>query len=146
MPRIKGVCSNKRKDNKNIAEKNQIILESVKRFFKENPKKYSIFINILKDDHTLSIEDIEWFFKSYSKIKTTFVNGKLIQSKFVTASKQHSKKLFNPLKKGHGVVIQINDEKIQTSICQLNFFKWAFNIGLIDYLTKHTELRKPPKE
>lgn len=137
MPRIKGVITNKIKDEKNYKSKSFIILQSVTFYFQKNKNNYFQLINILQNKNKISINFINWFIAVYCNNNIIFINDKLISSSFKTANKYYSKKYFNPLKKGDNIKIMLNNAELESSVCQLNFFKWAYTNNIIEYIEKN---------
>jgi len=72
------------------------------------------------------------------------VNGENSESKqfniyysYKTQLKSYSKKQFDPFCRRDRIEFKINDETIISTLGQLNFFKWAINNAVIDYINIH---------
>ena len=137
MPRIKGVIANKIKDKKNYKSKSIIILQSVTSYFLKNKNNYLSFSNIINNKNKITVNFINWFITVHCENNIVFINDKLIYSSFKTANKYYSKKYFNPLRKVDNIKVMINNIELETSVCQLNFFKWAYTNGIVEYVHKN---------
>lgn len=140
MPRVKGVKTNKIKDNKNMDSRLRLLKNSLHSYFSNNPNDIKNIFRILNDDYKFNMKYIIWFVTEYSKDNAVIINDTHIYSDFKTTSKTYSKKYFNTIKTGETLNISFDgDIKITTSISQLNFLKWVSNKHIIDYLNKNID-------
>lgn len=108
-------------------------------------------ITILKTKK-IPLRVFEWFVTNYSKKKDIRYNiqrpsGKIetfmVYNSYRTQLKGHKKNNFDPFCRGPSIVLEyispISKEKIsfETAIRQLNFFKWAIENLVIDYVEGH---------
>ena len=111
-------------------------------------------LEILKEDHKISLRIIDWFVTNYSKKnniyysifetptkKKTFVceNNKILRQfntyhAYKSQLKSFSKKKFDPFCRRDRITFDCNGTPIETTIGQLNFFKWAIDNLIIDYI------------
>lgn len=135
MPRIKGIKSNNVKDTKNFDHKNKLILTSCVNYFKKNPSYLKELNNILNDKaHDVTIKKLHWFLETYCPNNEVYVDDKNIFNDYKTTMKKYSKKYFNVLKRGEKIDITIQSFKLNTTVPQMNFLKWAFTNKIIDRL------------
>ena len=133
-----------------------LLLNSLKDFFSDKYYKKEL-INILNGDKLISLRSIDWFITNYSKKnniyykiyqsdsgKLTFnkENAKLIKNINVFQSyksqlKAYSKKKFDPFCRRDRIHFCIGGDTIETTLGQLNFFKWAINNLIINYILLH---------
>jgi hypothetical protein len=139
---------------------NNILLDSLKEYYK-NEKNMKKLLDIIHQTNTkISLRIIDWFVTNYSKknniyysiYKTnegekTFNSQKNILVRhfntyhsYKSQLKSYSKKKFDPFCRRDRIdfkYIEGNEEnKIETTIGQLNFFKWAIDNLIIDYIIK----------
>lgn len=108
---------------------------------------YSVFNNfkILHDIYInpkISLRVIDWFVTNYSKkyniIYTINLNDKEfkfnVYTSYKSQLKSYSKKFFDPFCRRERINITMNDSNIVTTIGQLNFFKWAIDNKILDYI------------
>ena len=96
----------------------------------------------------ISLRIIDWFVTNYSKNKHIFYeiiddNNKLkrfsVYQDYKLRLKSYSKKRFDPFCRWDRIQIPYKDNHIETTIGQLNFFKWAVENKVLDYLVSHYE-------
>ena len=139
---------------------NSVLLTSLQNYYADN-KNASKLLEILKEENKISLRIIDWFVTNYSKKnniyytifetptkKKTFVpeNNKLLKQfntyhAYKSQLKSYSKKKFDPFCRRDRIEFEYNDnnqvKKIETTIGQLNFFKWAIDNLVIDYISQH---------
>lgn len=121
--------------------------------YKHNFSVLKEFIDSRKSRSTkLSVGLLDWFNVNYAKkYATSYILKKGNNSKVVyvwqaynAALGGYTKNLFDPFARGkskHGCITIQNeeDECIETTLCQLNYFKWAINNGIVDYVKEHVD-------
>ena len=134
---------------KNIPIKQQLIMKSLIEFY--NTENINIIIPILSGNTKLSLRIIDWFVTNYSKknniLYDIFKNDKKYQFNVFTSYKSqlksYSKRYFDPFCRRNRINLYFNEKKILTTIGQLNFFKWAINNNVLDYIyTKYDIIDK----
>jgi len=103
-------------------------------------------LKIINGESQISLRLIDWFATNYSKKNFTVIEhikeDKVIRTKvyvdYKLKLKAYSKKRFDPFCRWERINIPYkNDSYIQTTIGQLNFFRWALEYGIIDYIKKN---------
>ena len=137
-----------------FTEREKEILNKIKKFFSSNKKYIETFLTIIDGKSEISIRVLDWFVTNYSKKHATKYNYKkngYVESFFVFLEYKKqlsafSKKNFDPFcrknsKKLSARYYYKNDQsiKINSAICQLNFFYWAIRYKIIDYVTDYLE-------
>ena len=122
---------------------NELLFNSLKLFY-EDDYNLTKLLNYLKVDK-ISLRIIDWFVTNYSKKYDSMYtrydrNGKQLNPfnvfhSYKSQLKSYSKKFFDPFCRRNRIKYKYNDTDIlSTTIGQLNFFKWAINNGVIDYI------------
>lgn len=124
---------------------NQLLLQNMIRFYKIDDRIDRI-LPIINGTSNLSIRIIDWFVTNYAKKNFTIIESPNSSSRFKVYSdyklklKAYSKKRFDPFCRWERINIPYkNGTSIQTTLGQLNFFKWALENNIIDYIEKHFE-------
>jgi hypothetical protein len=127
---------------------NNLLLNNLLKFYKKD-NNLSKILSIINGNARESLRLIDWFVTNYAKQKfigydLTDSNGKIRRFKvyidYKLKLKAYSKKRFDPFCRWDRIVIPYqNDKHIQTTIGQLNFFKWALENKILDYITEHLE-------
>ena len=123
------------------------------KIFYEKPENKQKLLDILNNTNNDILRIIDWFVTNYSKKNNTCymvynnnidVNGDNPESKqfniyysYKTQLKSYSKKQFDPFCRRDRLEFKINDESIVSTVGQLNFFKWAINNSVLEYINIH---------
>jgi len=135
-----------------------LLYNSLQQYFTNNSMNEKLNKTLDKHDG-LSLRLIDWFITNYSKknniyyliYKTSNGNltlqdkGNVINSQFnvyqsyKSQLKAYSKKKFDPFCRRERIVFTSPGGSIETTVGQLNFFKWAINNLVIDYIETHKQ-------
>ena len=126
-----------------LPTQNSLLLNNLMKFYSENNNMEKI-LPIINGQSKLSLRLIDWFATNYSKkYYTVYIikkkNGDERRFKvyidYKLKLKAYSKKRFDPFCGWDRITIPYkNDTLIQTTIGQLNFFKWALENEIISYI------------
>ena len=123
----------------NVLCKNDILLNILNNFFKNNDNYLQDYLNIYYGRTNISLRIIDWFVTNYSKKNQIFynLNGNnfIVYLDYKSQLKAFTKKQFDPFCRRERINFYYSKNKfIKTTIGQLNFFKWAFENNIIDYI------------
>jgi hypothetical protein len=133
-----------------------LLLTSLTEYYNKNEKNKYILKDIIDGKHKLSLRIIEWLVTHYAKINNIYYwidENKQIYNQLPDDSKMCYKKVnlyhdyraqlksyskfnFDSFRRHNRISFFLDlDNKvfIETTIGQLNFFRWIFNNGVIDY-------------
>tara|TARA_Y100000590_G_C15446560_1_gene911000 strand:- start:72 stop:632 length:561 start_codon:yes stop_codon:yes gene_type:complete len=124
---------------------NDLLLQKLLTWYQQdnNLKK---MLQIINGESYISLRIVDWFATNYAKKYFTVYdiekNNNTERFKvyidYKLRLKAYSKKRFDPFCRWDRVNIPFeNNSQIQTTIGQLNFFKWALENKVIDYIEKH---------
>jgi len=111
-------------------EKN-ISLRSVDWFITNYSKKYNIYYNIYKDENDIMLLNENDKTKLYSTIN--------VFHSYKSQLRAYSKKRFDPFCRRNRIKFLCQGKEIDTTIGQLNFFKWAINNLIVNYISIHKD-------
>tara|TARA_Y100000996_G_scaffold414369_1_gene405035 strand:- start:69 stop:587 length:519 start_codon:yes stop_codon:yes gene_type:complete len=120
-------------------------MKNLMEFYNKNNNLDKI-LSIINGESQISLRLIDWFATNYSKKNFTVIEhikeDKIIRTKvyvdYKLKLKAYSKKRFDPFCRWERINIPYkNDSYIQTTIGQLNFFRWALEYGIIEYIKKN---------
>ena len=123
--------------------KQDILMDALIEYYnkKENIDK---LLDIFKETSPISLRVIDWFVTNYSKKnKITFMlNNHFYKHKLFTVHdeykqqlKGYSKKQFDPFCRRNRIKFYYNENNyILTTVGQLNFFRWANENNIIEYI------------
>ena len=120
-----------------IQSQEQWVLYRLEKFY-GNPNNVQKVKEILNGTSNLSLRLIDWFVTNYAKkYNTAFVtkSGKhvIVYLSYKSHLKAYSKKMFDPFCRSKRIKFMDFD----TTVGQLNFFEWAINDDVLDYLETH---------
>ena len=131
--------------SKLYSTQNDLLMKNLMEFYNKNNNLDKI-LSIINGESQISLRLIDWFATNYSKKNFTVIEhikeDKIIRTKvyvdYKLKLKAYSKKRFDPFCRWERINIPYkNDSYIQTTIGQLNFFRWALEYGIIDYIKKN---------
>lgn len=127
---------------------NELLLNNLMDFYK-NETYLSRMLKIITGESKISLRIVDWFATNYAKKNYTLypintTNGDTIRFKvyfdYKLKLKAYSKKRFDPFCRWDRISIPYkNDTSIETTIGQLNFFKWAIENKVIEYIEENYE-------
>jgi hypothetical protein len=123
--------------------KPELVISSLQRFYSSHPEINKV-LTYLTGDAPLSLRIIDWFVTKYSR--KNFVryplNGQdfLVYLSYKGQLKAYSKQYFDPNCRRERIMFKIpGQEQFMTTIGKLNFFKWALESKILDYIEAHEE-------
>lgn len=125
-----------------VSKKQDILLIPITEFFSD-PKNIDLLLGILiTGKHKISLRIIDWFVTNYSKKYNLVIqkNGKpfIVYLEYKSQLKAYSKKQFDPFCRRSRIhYVYEQGKKFETTIGQLNFFRWAIDNLIIDYIMKN---------
>jgi hypothetical protein len=134
--------------NLKIISKNDILLNSLFLFYKENNNIENI-IPIINGQSNISLRVLDWFVTNYSKKNNIVYNIEKISKPAIIFNvfldyrlqlKAYSKKYFDPFCRKNRIIFYYQDKlAIKTTVGQLNFFRWALKNKIIEHVTNNLE-------
>jgi hypothetical protein len=124
--------------------KQSLLLDSISSFFLDNNQNMRSLLNIINDKRT-SLRLIDWFVTNYSKKKNISypLNVKNneqfnVYNSYKGQLRSYSKKQFDPFNRSQPIDFYYEKDKfIKTTVCQLNFFRWAIQNNIMEYIETH---------
>lgn len=119
-----------------IQSQEQWVLFRLERFYKE--AVLSRVRDIIQGDSKLSLRLIDWFVTNYSKkynisYMTKSNKHVIVYLAYKSHLKAYSKKMFDPFCRWK----RIKFHGVETTVGQLNFFEWAIQDEILDYIELH---------
>jgi hypothetical protein len=134
--------------SKNYTTQNELLLNNLMKFYNKDDNLKKI-LPIINGCSKLSIRVIDWFVTNYSKknyvvynITDSSDNIKRfkVYIDYKLKLKAYSKRRFDPFCRWERINIPYGDDTyIQTTIGQLNFFKWCLDYKIIDYIEENID-------
>ena len=126
---------------------NSLLLTNLLKFYQQNGN-LDVMLQIINGHSKISLRIIDWFATNYAKkyftvyaINNEYSKGSKRFKVYVDYKlklKAYSKKRFDPFCRWDRITIPYkNGTFIQTTIGQLNFFKWAIENDIVQYIEQH---------
>jgi hypothetical protein len=130
-----------------LSTKQELLMKPLGEFYKKSNRIQNI-IPILNGTHPISLRIIDWFVTNYSKkynVTYTVTKGDKLEQFIVYLNyknqlKAYSKKQFDPFcRRARIKYIYDVDKYVVTTVGQLNFFRWALENDVINYIDENLE-------
>ena len=125
-----------------VQGKDDLLMQSLINFYKN--KKYIQYSSYYSGKSNISLRIIDWFVTNYAK-KNTNQNKKNFYLDYKSQLKAYSKKQFDPFCRRDRISFIYEDsvDGIETTVGQLNFFRWALKTKILEYIEKNiTDIEK----
>jgi len=122
---------------------NQLLLQSLLDFYDND--KLKKMIQIINGESSISLRIIDWFVTNYAKKYYTIYqlsnNQRFkVYNDYKLKLKAYSKKRFDPFCRWERIIIPYDGENnMETTIGQLNFFRWAIESKILEYIEDNYE-------
>ena len=127
----------------NYTTQNDLLLNNLLKFYEEG-NNMDYMLRIINGESKISLRIIDWFATNYAKKYYTVYQIPNTERRFKVyvdyklKLKAYSKKRFDPFCRWDRITVPYKDGKyIQTTIGQLNFFKWALENHAIHYIEEN---------
>ena len=141
--------------NSTYTTQNDLLLKNLIVFYKtenngDNNDNLDKMLRIITGESKISLRIVDWFATNYAKkYYTLYVIDQTtdnvarrfkVYDDYKLKLKAYSKRRFDPFCRWDRISIPYRDGKcIETTIGQLNFFKWALENKVVDYIEKNYE-------
>ena len=126
-----------------IEKKQDLLFRSLKDFYNKDKNLFRLY-SILSKDGPISLRIIDYLCTNYAKseavvyyLKTSDTTPFNLYLQYRAQLKAYSKLQFDPFRRHQRISLKCSispDGHLETTVAQLNFFKWAFENKVIDYL------------
>ena len=132
---------------------NELLLQNLMNFFSTDPGRMTKMMNIINGESRVSLRIVDWFVTNFAKkyytwyapMTTSTSEGDessrfKVYHDYKLKLKAYSKRRFDPFARWERTMIPYDDDNVlETTIGQLNFFKWAIEHEILDYIQSHFE-------
>jgi len=140
-----------------VNRKQDVLMEYLSNFYEKNDEYIEQFLKVIAPESKISLRVIDWFVTNYSKkfnimYEIATINGKkqivknhtgnkrqfIVYLNYKSQLKSYSKKQFDPFCRRERITYEYSkDKEITTTVGQLNFFKWALENCVLEYIKDH---------
>ena len=132
----------------------ELLLSSLNQYYNNNIENKELFNNIINGKHKLSLRLIDWFVTHYARNNNIYywtnnieifeqfpdnyndnnIKKVNIYLDYRAQLKSYTKLYFDTFRRHQRITFYINDNiSIETTIGQLNFFRWIFSNNILEY-------------
>jgi hypothetical protein len=134
-------CDQTRK--RKIECKPELVISSLQRFYGTHPEIEKVLL-YLNGEAPLSLRIIDWFVTKYSRkhFIRYLLHGQyfMVYLSYKGQLKAYSKQYFDPNCRRERIIFKIpGHEQFMTTIGKLNFFRWALESKILDYIEANEE-------
>ena len=128
-----------------IDTQSDVLLTKLLKFYSENTN-FDKMINIINGTSSISLRIVDWFVTNYSKKnyivyminKDNKMEKVNVYNDYKLKLKAYSKKKFDPFCRWDRINVPYKEDKfIQTTLGQLNFFKWTIENQILEYIEQN---------
>jgi hypothetical protein len=132
-------------ENGHYCTQNELLLTNLTKFYKDS-SNIDLMLNIITGASKISLRIVDWFSTNYAKKHYTNYDIDLDSNKkrfkvyfeYKLKLKAYSKRRFDPFCRWERIRIPYkNGNFIETTIGQLNFFKWAIENDVLKYIEEN---------
>lgn len=126
--------------------KHDVLLDSLRKFYGE-AGHLRLLSDVLNNEAGISLRILDWLVTNYSKKKNIvyFVDGTdgypaafNMFLEYKSQLKAYSKRFFDPFCRRERLAFEDSEGRdFQTTLGQLNFFRWAITNGVVDFGAAH---------
>ncbi len=128
-----------------VLSQNEVLLNSLTAFYLENKKHYDTFRGIVNKESIISLRILDFFVTTYAKQNKTVIpeTKYAIHQEYKNQLKGYNKTKFDPFSRTYKndsskkFLFEHPNGDIETTVGQLNFFRWALVNGIVEYLERH---------
>lgn len=144
--------TNTKKGSKIINSKDLLMVALIKFYNqKTNMNKLLSIVEpsmLSKAESRISLRLIDWFVTNYSKKNNTIITKEKnnnvmhfnVYLSYRAQLKAYSKKFFDPFRRRDRITFNFDyDKSIETTIGQLNMFRWIIQNDIIEYINSHLD-------
>ena len=132
----------------NINTQNDLLMRNLMDFYK-NHENLNKMMRIINGESKISLRIVDWFVTNFAKKNYTIYEMPVssnsnetvrfkVYNDYKLKLKAYSKRRFDPFCRWERISIPYdNNSFMETTIGQLNFFKWAIENRIVDYIEEH---------
>jgi len=132
----------------NINTQNDLLMRNLMDFYKNRENLHKM-MRIINGESKISLRIVDWFVTNFAKKNYTIYEMPAhansadttrfkVYNDYKLKLKAYSKRRFDPFCRWERISIPYDNENfMETTIGQLNFFKWAIENRIVDYIEKN---------
>jgi len=135
----------------NLNTQNDLLMKNLTEFYNNHENLHKM-MRIINGESKISLRIVDWFVTNYAKKYYTIYELPVykgskktmrfkVYNDYKLKLKAYSKRRFDPFCRWERISIPYDNEKLmETTIGQLNFFKWAIENNIIDFIETNYQI------
>jgi hypothetical protein len=129
-----------------LGTQNDLLLHHLVEFFKSDPVRMTKMLTIINGESRISLRIVDWFVTNFAKKYYVWYTQSddedekrfKVHFDYKLKLKAYQKRRFDVFARWERTMLPYGEENyIETTIGQLNFFKWAIENHILDYIQSH---------
>lgn len=139
--------------NSPLSHTDQLLMMSLSRFYHQ-PSNMRAVLPYMNNTSDVSLRMIDWFVTNYAKKFHIFIPIRKdddvevvveyfnVYVNYRVQLKAYSKQQFDPFRRRDRILLQYDEgtKQIQTTVGQLNFFRWLLQHGVLEYIVSNASV------
>lgn len=128
-----------------LSRSDEVLLDSVLEWYNEDPLRVESFLAIVKRKNGMSLRVIDWLVTNYSKTNCVVLETRGVprdlNRDYQKNLSAYNKRNMDPFARKNKILIMVNvNESRNSTVGQLNFFRWFIKNGINSFLQKNKVL------
>ncbi len=125
-----------------VESRDDVLLRSLRKYFHDEPGALRTLTDVLRGKTSVSLRTLDWLVTNYAKKHNiAYMHaGKLVNMflEYKACLKAFSKRCFDPFQRRNRIeLVDADGRSMQSTVGQLNFFRFAISKGVIQYAVRH---------
>ena len=130
-----------------LSTQNDLLLHNLLEFFKSEPTRLNKMLTIINGESRISLRIVDWFVTNFAKKYYVWYSLSepvdqasrfKVHGDYKLKLKAYQKRRFDVFCRWDRTIVPYDDDNfIETTIGQLNFFKWAIENRVLEYIQSH---------
>lgn len=133
-----------------LSQTDQLLMMSLSRFYHDADNMRAV-LPYMNNASAVSLRMIDWFVTNYSKkyniflsrtqpVSNTVIEYFNVYVNYRVQLKAYSKQQFDPFRRRDRILLEYDEgtKHVQTTVGQLNFFRWLLQNGILDYIVTNS--------
>lgn len=125
-----------------VTRNNDLLMLALSRFF-SNEENIQKLLQVVEGKSTVSLRLLDYFVTNFAKKHKTSIVSPVdssvvmcVHSSYRSQLKAFSKQQFDPFRRRERIIFEFGEQKhtIETTVGQLNFFRWAIESGVLEFV------------
>lgn len=133
-------------DHRVLPARMKMLLDELVEFYK-NGTFESVVLPIIHKREPLPLRDIDWLVTNYSHAFPVVYEDPVnpngspfnVSASYKRTEEVWKKHLFDPFQRKERILFTAGGQQYETTIAQLNFFRWAITYKVIDWAAEHKD-------